>query len=140
VFAAVATAGCGTVDPGPPTGPPAGCNAAPALFVQRVWPEYLERYGCAAASCHDAASGHGAYRLQPVADSPAFDARQPSTMWPPAWRENLVASSRLLNCADPGSSLLLVGAEGRSRPHPPGNVVTDHDGALALLRAWAAAR
>src|SRR5262245_8955043 len=103
-------AGCDTIDPGPPTGPPPGCNAAPYFFVEQVWPNYLRpdapygtSKGCGQDSCHDAQSGRGYFRLQAVAyppPDPSF-ARQPISTWPAEWRDNLESATRLLNCADP---------------------------------------
>jgi hypothetical protein len=124
-----------------------GCNASPAFFVEHAWPEYLDRYGCGRSDCHDADSGHGYFRLSSVAGAPAFDDRQPVSAWPAAWRANLASAARLLDCADPDSSLLLAVPEGRGQPHPPGDVVEgqdpammDHATAERLFRDWAAAR
>jgi hypothetical protein len=143
-------AGCGTVDVGPPTGPPMGCNASPVFFVEHAWPEYLDLMGCGASDCHDSDTGHGYFRLRSVAGSASFDPHQPTSQWPDAWRENLAAASRLLDCADPDASLLLAVPEGRGQPHPPGDVVKKcppsagacdpHATAETLFRDWAAAR
>jgi hypothetical protein len=144
---ALGAAGCGIVDAGPPTGPPQGCNASPSFFVEHTWPEYLDRYpssgqGCGQASCHDAQSGQGYFRLSSVAAAPAFDDHQPTSAWPDAWRSNLMSAARLLNCSDPISSLLLTVPEGRGQPHPPGDVVgaTNHDTANQVIQDWANAR
>jgi hypothetical protein len=136
---ALCSAACGTIDPGPATGPPAGCNASPSFFVEHTWPEYLDRYGCGQASCHDAATGHGYFRLEPVAGATPFDAHQPTSTWPEQWRTDLAAAARLLDCADPGSSQLLLVPEGRGQPHPPGDVVSDHAAADALMAQWSRA-
>jgi hypothetical protein len=136
---ALGGAACGTVDPGPSTGPPQGCNASPQFFAEHVWPEYLVADGCGASDCHDAATGHGYFRLGSVTGT-TFDPRLPTSMWPDVWRSNLQNAQRLLDCGDPAGSLLVTVPEGRGRPHPPGDVVKDHAQAEAVIAAWAAAR
>jgi hypothetical protein len=140
VLALLVTPACGTVDIGPTTGPPEGCNASPAFFVQRVWPEYLDKYGCGRSDCHDSVSGHGYFRLESVANQPSFDPTQPTSNWPEPWRFNLISATRVLNCADATSSLIDAVPTARGLPHPPGDVVTDHDAADKLMKDWAAAR
>lgn len=132
--------GCGTIDPGPPTGPPPGCNAAPYFFVERVWPDYLKPNTCGRADCHDAQSGHGYFRLQAVSEPIGFDPRQPSSTWPDEWRANLVSATRLLNCSDPTSSLLLAVPAGKGQPHPGGVAVADYGASAQLFIEWASAR
>ena len=149
LLAPLLAAACGTIEPGPPTGPPPGCNASPVFFHDHVWPEYLDRFGCGSASCHDARSGHGYFRLQPVAGVAAFDPATPISSWPDAWRFDLLNATRLLNCADPTSSQLLAVPEGKGQPHPGGDAVcadpmmlscqTDHTSAETLFLAWAGA-
>ena len=134
---ALALGGCDTIDVGPPTGPPMGCNASPSYFVQKIWPEYLVPNDCSKSDCHDALSGHGYFRLQSVDGVAAPDPTQPPASWPEPWRNNFISASRLVNCADPESSLLLAVPEGRGQPHPAGDVVKDHAAAEALFREWA---
>jgi hypothetical protein len=134
--------GCDTVDVGPPTGPPMGCNASTAFFVTDVWPKYLgpaaPGYNCGQSACHDANAGHGYFRLMNPSDGPPAPTDPPSS-WPDDWRFNYTNSARLLNCADPTSSLIDTVPSGRGQPHPPGDVVTDHAAADMLFAMWATA-
>lgn len=129
-------AGCGTVDPGPDTGPPAGCNAPPAFFVSDVWPKYFAQYQCGRPDCHDASSGHGYFRLQDVSKVVAPQPTDPVSIWPPEWVANFRSVEHNLSCADPTGSAVLAVPEGRAQPHPPGVTVTDAPSADALFRMW----
>jgi len=128
--------GCGTVDVGPDTEPPSGCDAPAPFFVSDVWPNYFDNYGCGKSDCHDASSGHGFFRLQTVAGVPAPMPTDPLSTWPTAWAANLRAVQTNVSCANPTASAVLVVPEGRGQPHPPGDVVTDHAAADALFRMW----
>jgi hypothetical protein len=136
--ACVALASCGYVDPGPDVQPPAGCNAPSPFFVTDVWPKFFVAYGCGKSDCHDANSGHGFFRLQPVDGVAAPDPASPISTWPDAWRANFMAVESNLSCSDPTSSLVLAVPSGRGQPHPPGNVVTDIPGADKLFTTWVA--
>jgi len=128
--------GCGTVDPGPDTGPPAGCNAPAAFFVSDVWPNYFARYSCGQSDCHDASSGHGYFRLQNI-DAVTMPA--PTDLvssWPMEWVANLRSVQHNVSCANPLESAVLAVPEGRSMPHPPGTTVTDAPAADALFMMW----
>jgi hypothetical protein len=132
----LALAGC-TVDPGPDTGPPAGCNAPPAYFVSDVWPRYFERYGCGMSDCHDASSGHGYFRLQSVAAIVAPQPTDPVALWPPAWSANLRSVQHNLSCASPLNSQVLTIPSGRGQPHPPGPLPGyDIAEADTIFRMW----
>jgi hypothetical protein len=135
-IACVALMSCGTVDPGPDVGPPAGCNAPPALFVTDIWPRYFQQYQCGQSDCHDAATGHGFFRLQPVAGVTPPDPNSPVSTWPDAWQANFRAVQQNLSCSSPISSGVLAIPSGRGTPHPPGDVVTDKVGADALFNMW----
>jgi hypothetical protein len=128
--------GCGTVDPGPDVGPPAGCNAAPGFFVTDVWPKYFAQYQCGQSDCHDANTGHGFFRLQPLDGVAAPDPMAPVSAWPDAWQANFRAVQQNLSCANPTGSAVLAVPSGRGQPHPPGTTVTDIPGADALFTAW----
>jgi hypothetical protein len=127
---------CGTVDVGPDTEPPSGCNAPPAFFVSDVWPKYFGNYTCGRSDCHDASTGHGFFRLQDVSGVPAPNPTDPVSTWPAAWAANLRAVETNVSCANPTGSICLIVPEGKGQPHPPGNVVTDQPGAEALFRMW----
>jgi hypothetical protein len=129
-------AGCGTVDPGPDTGPPAGCNAPPAYFVSDVWPKYFDLYTCGKSDCHDASAGHGYFRLQSVAALVAPQPTDPVVLWPPEWSANLRSVQHNLSCANPTTSAVLAVPEGRAQPHPPGVTVLDPAAADDLFRTW----
>jgi hypothetical protein len=135
VWAACA-ASCGTVDPGPETGPPAGCNAPSAFFVSDVWPQYFDQYMCGRSDCHDASSGHGYFRLQNVSAVTAPQPTDPLSTWPMEWSANLLSVQHNLSCANPLESAVLAVPEGRSQPHPPGVTVTDPTSADALFQMW----
>jgi hypothetical protein len=132
----VAAMGCGKIDTGPETGPPAGCNAPAPFFVSNVWPQYFDTYKCGQSDCHDASTGHGFFRLQSVAGLMAPQPTDPVSLWPTAWAANLRAVETNVSCANPATSVVLVVPSGRGQPHPPGNVVTDVPGADALFRMW----
>jgi hypothetical protein len=136
VFGLLAQGGCGTVDTGPETGPPTGCDVPPAFFVSDVWPNYFAAYGCGKSDCHDASAGHGFFRLQSVAGVPTPNPTDPVSSWPTAWAANLLAVERNVSCNNPTSSLVLVVPEGRGEPHPPGVIVTDPASADALFSQW----
>jgi hypothetical protein len=127
--------GC-TIDPGPDVGPPAGCNAPPAFFVSDVWPKYFQVYGCGKSDCHDAATGHGFFRLQDVSAVMAPNPMAPISTWPDAWQANFRAVQQNLSCSSPTGSAVLAIPSGRGTPHPAGDVVTDHAGADALFTMW----
>lgn len=129
-------AGCGVVDVGPDTGPPAGCNAPPQFFVSDVWPRYFERYTCGKSDCHDSAKGRGSFRLQSLMGVPTPAPTDSLASWPTQWRENLRSVQRVLNCANPLASQVLTVPSGRAQPHPPGVSVTDIPDADALFTQW----
>jgi hypothetical protein len=128
--------GCGTVDPGPDTAPPAGCDAPAPFFVSDVWPGYFDKYGCGRSDCHDASTGHGYFRLQRVDAVAAPQPNDPVSSWAAPWRANLLSVSQNLSCANPPQSPVLAIPSGRGQPHPPGTTVTDVAAADALFRAW----
>jgi hypothetical protein len=120
-----------------------GCAGSPTFFVSDVWPNYLDKFSCGKADCHNAQSGHGYFRLQ-VDDngrvaSPAPAPSTPRGMWPDDWQLNYANSARLLNCGDPTGSLLLAVPEGKAQPHPGGVIVmgTDADDSEKLFTMWA---
>lgn len=129
-------AGCGVVDVGPETGPPAGCNAPAPFFVSDMWPRYFEKYECGRSDCHDASSGHGYFRLQSVADVIAPQPTDPVSTWSQAWVANLRSVQHSVSCASPLESPVLVVPSGRGQPHPPGVSVTDLAEADELFRMW----
>ena len=130
------SSGCGTVDVGPDTGPPAGCNAPAPFFVSDVWPMYFDMYTCGRSDCHDASSGHGFFRLQDVSSVAAPMPATPINQWPTQWSANLSAVQQNVSCANPTGSVVLVVPEGRGQPHPPGVIVTDPTSANALFTMW----
>ena len=127
---------CGTVDPGPDTGPPQGCNAPSAFFVSDIWPKYFDAYGCGKSDCHDSVSGHGYFRLTSLAGVTTPAPTDPVSSWPMAWSDNFRNVQRVLSCANPTLSQSLAVPSGRAQPHPPGVTVTDIPGADALFRMW----
>jgi hypothetical protein len=128
--------GCGTIDVGPETGPPQGCNAPTAYFVSDVWPRYFERYSCGQSACHDAVSGRGYFRLQDVSKVTAPSPMAPLSAWPFEWQQNLKNVQQNLSCSNPTNSIVLAVPSGRSTPHPPGQTVTDLADADALFTEW----
>jgi hypothetical protein len=134
--AVLGVAGCDTVDTGPFTGPPAGCNAPAPFFVSDVWPKYFDQYMCGKSECHDSSSGHGFFRLQSLAGVTAPMPNDPINTWPTAWSANLLSAQQNVSCANPTSSLILTVPEGIGQPHPPGKVVTDTAAADQLFRTW----
>src|SRR4051812_41325973 len=136
-IACVALMSCGTVDPGPDVGPPAGCNAPPALFVTDIWPRYFQQYSCGQSDCHDAATGHGFFRLQPVTGVTPPDPNSPVSTWPDAWQANFRAVQQNLSCSSPtGSAGLAVSSQPRTPPPPRGNR-TQHPRAHHPFKNWA---
>jgi hypothetical protein len=137
--AVLALAGC-LVDPGPDTGPPAGCNAPAPFFVSDMWPKYFgpsaPAYNCGKSDCHDASSGHGFFRLTNVSMVTAPMPTDPVSTWPMEWSNNLVAVQHNVSCSNPTESLVLIVPEGRGQPHPPGVTVTDPATADALFQMW----
>jgi hypothetical protein len=144
LLGACVLAGCGTVDPGPDTGPPSGCNAPPAFFVSDVFPKYFASppatsggpYGCGRSDCHDASSGHGYFRLVDVSAVTAPQPTDPIGAWPMEWLTNLRNVEHNISCASPLDSQVLAVPEGRSQPHPPGTTVTDPTTADTLFEMW----
>src|SRR2546428_7482558 len=117
-IACVALMGCGPVDPGPDVGPPAGCNAPPAFFVTDIWPKYFQQYMCGQSDCHDAATGHGFFRLQPVGGVAVPDPNSPVSTWQPEWQANFRAVQQKLTCSSPSGSAGVADPTG-GRPAPP---------------------
>ena len=133
---ALLVAACGTIDPGPDTGPPAGCDAPPAFFVSDVWPKYFANYTCGRTDCHDASSGHGFFRLNDVSSVVAPNPMSAVSTWPQAWQSNFQAVEHNVNCTNPLQSAVLAVPEGKGQPHPPGVIVTDQNSADALFLMW----
>ena len=129
-------AGCGTVDVGPQTDPPLPCNARSDYFVSDVWPKYFAQYGCNKASCHNASSGRGYFRLYDVSTVTAPAPTAPSSAWPFEWQQNLANVEQNISCANPTNSIVLTIPSGQSTPHPGGIVVTDVPGADQLFTTW----
>jgi hypothetical protein len=116
--------------------PPVGCTVMPAFFVTDVWPQYFARYSCGMSDCHDAATGHGFFRLTPVDGVAAPAPTAPVSTWPQPWQNNLQAVEQNLSCSDPNNSLVLAVPSGRGQPHPPGIVVSDIPAAEQLFATW----
>jgi hypothetical protein len=149
--AALVWAACGTIDPGPPTGPPMGCNGSPTFFLTDVWPKYLDKYTCGKSDCHDYNAGKSSFRLKNLTDKnecppPVDGMPYPTPMptdapanWPECWQFNYVNATRQLNCADPLSSRLLIKPEQRGTSHQGGSLVTGQDATDAemLFATWA---
>jgi hypothetical protein len=129
-------AACGTIDPGPDTGPPASCNAPPSFFVTDIWPKFFAKYACGQSNCHDANSGHGYFRLDDVSGVVAPDPASPVSTWPMQWQDNYNQVTSNLSCASPETSPVLAIPAGQGEPHPGGLVVTDVPGADALFDMW----
>jgi hypothetical protein len=127
---------CGTVDVGPDVIPEQGCNAPTAFFVTDVWPQYFDKYQCGQASCHDAVSGRGFFRLQDVSMVTAPNPMAPLSAWPFEWQQNLRNVQQNISCSNPTNSLVLAVPSGRSTPHPPGVTVTDIPAADTLFTTW----
>ena len=132
--------GCGRIDVGPDTGPPGGCEAPAPFFVSDVWPKYFQTGAissdtCGRSDCHDASTGHGFVRLQPVDMVPAPQPTDPISIWPTAWAANLRAVETNVSCANPCQSVLIVVPSGGGQPHPGGNIVKLTD-ACALFTMW----
>lgn len=134
--AAICVVACGYVDPGPDVGPPATCNAPPAFFVTDVWPKFFVKYGCGMSNCHDAATGHGFFRLQDLTGVTAPDPASPVSTWPTQWQQNYNEVTANLSCASPETSPVLAVPAGQGEPHPGGTVVTDVPGADSLFQMW----
>jgi hypothetical protein len=137
--AALVLAACGTIDPGPPTGPPMGCNGSPTFFLTDVWPKYLEKNMCGKSECHDYLTGKSSFRLKDVANAMMPNPSDPPSKWPEEWQFNYVNATRQLNCADPLSSRLLIKPEQRGTSHQGGTIVTGTDAtdAETMFAQWA---
>ena len=136
-------AGCGTVDPGPDTGPPQGCTKSPEYFVSTLWPQYFDHVftgtnKCGNADCHNASTGHGYFRLEDVSAVVAPQPTDPVVQWPTAWSDNLRAVEHNTSCSSPLTSAVLAVPEGNSQPHPPGDVIGpgNHAAAEMLFLMW----
>ena len=136
---ALASTGC-LIDPGPDTGPPAGCDAPSAFFVSDMWPKYFgptaPAYNCGNSDCHDASAGHGYFRLNNVSSVAAPKPTNPLGSWPALWSANLLAVQHNVSCSNPTESTVLVVPEGLGQPHPPGVTVTDPAAADMLFQMW----
>jgi hypothetical protein len=136
VLAALVFAACGTIDPGPDTMPPEGCDAPAPFFVSDVWPKYFDNYTCGRSDCHDSSSGHGYFRLQDLSGVTAPQPTDSVALWPMQWQNNLQAVQHNVSCTNPSESLVLTVPSGLSQPHPPGVIVTDIPSADALFQMW----
>jgi len=139
LFALLAIAGCEIVDPGPNVGVANRCVLAPAYFVERIVPEYLDRNGCAdEAGCHRAADANSIFRLQDVSDSLPPLATDPLGAWPAPWQENFRVTTAQISDCDLAELAPLYSepAGGGTLQHGGGDLFSPGGDELDLIQAW----
>lgn len=125
--AALAAAGCPTVDLGDDPVDPGVCRPDPAYYEAEVWPKFLAQpeptKTCVGrAGCHGEADGRSALRLDAI--EPIDHSR------------NYAVVTRFLNCGTPGASALLTKPLAGEDPHGGGDIYTGADPAITTFTAW----
>ena len=136
----VATA-CEVVDPGPEVGVAGRCVTDSAYFVERVVPDYLEKYDCRNASdggCHDIGNGASIYRLRDTNSVLPPSPLDPESSWPEPWQRNLEATAAQITDCDNAalSPLYSEPAGGDTRTHAGGDLFPPGGPELDLLQGW----
>ena len=131
----VLSAGCNTVDVGPPLADVNACRPSPSFFVEQVWPNFLNKEfngkRCSDRSCHDASSGRQLVLTPPQS--------QGTVPLPPDWALVYRSATEQLLCTNVESSPLLTRPDGR-QTHG-GQKLIDPDGPEAtLVKMWVNAR
>lgn len=136
--AALVLLGCGTVDLGDPPADVNRCRPDRAFFVQRVWPEFLDKASpvdgskrCTDRGCHDASSGRQLVLTRPT--SP------PGVPLPPDWDAVYKSVTNQMSCTDVAASELLTKPDGRV-PHGGGRLIAPNGPEAQLVRQWVAGR
>lgn len=141
ILVAVSGLACGTVDVGDPPADVNACRPSQRFFVERVWPELLEKkFGaksCVDGGCHGAGSPRLLLLARPTSE--AGDFTKPDWQMPPAWEMVYRATTEQLSCTNPTASALLTRPDGR-QTHG-GEKLFEPDGPEAtLIKMWIAAR
>jgi hypothetical protein len=131
LFAAASGLVCGTVDLGDPPADVNACRPSQRFFIERIWPELLDKdFGgkrCGDGGCH----GAGSPRLLLLARPTAMA----GVPLPPDWEMVYRATTEQLSCTNPTASALLTRPDGR-QTHG-GEKLFEPDGPEAtLVKMW----
>jgi hypothetical protein len=132
-------AGCEIVDPGPDVGVANRCVLTASFYIERIVPEYIDRYGCTdKAGCHRAADANSIFRLQDTAGTLTPLPSEPLSAWPQPWQENFRATSAQINDCDLAELAPLYSepAGGDTLQHGGGNLFAPNGDELDLIQAW----
>jgi hypothetical protein len=133
-LAVLALATCGTVDLGPPPADVNACRPSQAFFLERIWPEFLNKdYGgrrCNDGGCHDAAG-----RQSLVLTAPAS---APGLPLPADWAAVYRSATEQMRCTNVASSPLLTHPDGRS-PHGGMQLIEPEGPEEMLVKMWVTA-
>jgi hypothetical protein len=133
------TPACEIVDEGPDVGVAERCVVSSSFFLERIVPEYLERYECRSpdGSCHDANTGQGVFRLADTSDSLPPSPTDPLAAWSEAWRANFESTAFQVGACNPElAPLYAKPAGGDTLAHGGGELFAEDGPELDLLRAW----
>lgn len=138
---AASALGCEIVDPGPDPGVANRCVLSPAFFIEKIVPDYIDKYGCAAkAGCHRAKDANSIYRLQDVSMVLMPAPTDPLSSWPMEWQENFqVTAAQVTDCDTPQlAPLYSEPAGGDTLQHGGGDLFPPNGPELELIAQWLA--
>ena len=136
---ALLVAGCELVDPGPEVGVANRCVLAPSYFLERVVPDYIDEYGCAAqGGCHRSTDANSIFRLQDTSMTLSPAAGDPLSTWPEPWRENFNVTTAQVNDCELAELAPLYSepAGGNTLEHGGGDLFKADGNELDLIQTW----
>ncbi|HVZ86613.1 MAG TPA: hypothetical protein VHG72_06580 [Polyangia bacterium] len=135
LLAALASAGCQTVDLGTPPADVNACEPSQQFFIDQIWPNFLGQtytggVHCYDSQCHDPGAGRQLSLTNPIEAG--------TVPLPTDWANNYASAASLMNCADPTSSLLLLVPEG-GMSHGGGTLIMPNGPEATLIDMWVSA-
>ena len=129
------------MDPGPEVGLAGRCVVAPDFFIERIVPDFLEKYDCRNAGdggCHDIDNGNSIYRLRDTSDVLAPLPTDPESAWPEPWQLNFQATAaQIVDCDNAElTPLWSEPAGGDTRKHGGGDLFPSNGPELELIQQW----
>lgn len=132
-------AGCELVDPGPEVGVANRCVLSASFYVERIVPEYIDKYGCMAeAGCHRAADANSIFRLQDTSGVLMPLPSDPLGAWPSEWQENFQVTTAQVSDCDLAELAPLYSepAGGATLEHGGGDLFSPDGPELELIQEW----
>ena len=140
LVAAVAAAGCSTIDNGDPPADVNACRPSQQYFVDQICPNYLAMdFGgktCMDGSCHGAQSTIGV-RLKITLTSCTQDAPPtvPFVAGSP-WFASYISTTAVMNCTDVTGASLYTKPSGQAGTHGGGKLFEPGGPEFTLLQQW----